>query len=155
MNRMYLVLGDWSDDGHGKTEKKLYGVNKTVLEVQEAYKASCRLTGFSFNLGEDHTGVTGRSYEESAAHQIAVRYKQDTLSKEVYLMFKEHGYDFSNWDVSDLEYIYIEENFEDLWWFFVKLSLLDVEYTPVEDTIPNINGYWDSNLNEQFAYGMY
>jgi hypothetical protein len=23
MNKMYLVLGDWSDDGHGKTDKVL------------------------------------------------------------------------------------------------------------------------------------
>jgi len=58
MNKMYLVLGDWSDDGHGKYEKVLVEVNKTIEEVQNAYKNSCKLTGISFNgSNEDFTGI--------------------------------------------------------------------------------------------------
>lgn len=43
---MKLVLGDWSDDGNGKTEEFILEVNKTVAEIQEAYKQSCKLTGY-------------------------------------------------------------------------------------------------------------
>ena len=35
---MYLVLGDWSEDGHGRSQKILVNVNKSVSEVQQAYK---------------------------------------------------------------------------------------------------------------------
>jgi hypothetical protein len=35
MNKMYLVLGDWSDDGHGKYKKILVKCNKTVKEIQD------------------------------------------------------------------------------------------------------------------------
>lgn len=155
MNKMYLVLGDWSDDGHGKTDKVLYEVNKTVEEVQEAYKQSCKLTSFRFD-NETYVGVD-RSRKIEDSHQIAVGYDNYKLSEEAYEMFKSKEFDFSDWGVEDTEDIYIEENFEELWWFFIKLSLPDLEYVnlKVEDTTPVINGYWDDNLNVQFAYGMY
>ena len=49
---MYLVLGDWSDDGHGKTEKICLEFNKTVEEIQQAYKDSCKLTGINFHSAD-------------------------------------------------------------------------------------------------------
>ena len=153
-NKMYLVLGDWSDDGHGKTDKELYEVNKTVEEVQEAYKASCRLTGFSFNHNEDFTGIK-REWKTSDLYHICTNYEDYLLKEPAYQMFKEHGFDFSDWDIEDTNDIYIEDSFEDLWWFFVGLSLPDLEYKKVQDDIPVINGYWNDNLNVQFGYGLY
>ena len=36
---MYLVLGDWSNDGHGKSEQVLFTANYPVEDIQNAYKA--------------------------------------------------------------------------------------------------------------------
>ena len=33
MNKMYLVLGDWSDDGHGKYDNILLQSNLSVKEI--------------------------------------------------------------------------------------------------------------------------
>lgn len=43
---MYLVVGDWSDDGHGKTEKFLIESNKPIQEVRAAYNKGCKIAGF-------------------------------------------------------------------------------------------------------------
>ncbi len=58
MNKMYLVLGDPSQDGHSQYDKVLFEVNKTLEEVQQAYKDSCKLTGISFNHSYDYTEKT-------------------------------------------------------------------------------------------------
>lgn len=39
-NQMDIVIGDWSDDGHGKSKKIRVSTNKTKLEMQDAYLAS-------------------------------------------------------------------------------------------------------------------
>lgn len=154
MNKMYLVLGDWSDDGHGKYDKILVESNKTVEEIQNAYKASCKLTGASFNYNEDYT-ERNRDSSEAGKYIIAARYEQGfDLAQEAKDVLKEHGLDYDSFLLEDDDSIYI---FTKLWTEFVKLSLPDLvinEFAEIE-SIPVINGYWNKNLNVQFGYGLY
>jgi len=152
MNKMYLVIGDWSDDGHGKYDKLLVRVNKSVEEVQNAYKTSCLLTGISFNGNDDFTGRK-RTWRSVEKYLIATDYEQfGTLHDETKEILKE----FNCPCIVDFEES-ASDTFPDLWFWFVKLSLPDLEYEIVQekDTTPVINGYWDKNLNVQFGYGLY
>ena len=154
MNKMYFVLGDWSDDGHGKSDKILVDVNKTVEEVQNAYKQSCKLTGISFNGNEDYT-ESGRGWEEVDKYRIAVEYENYNLSKEVLhvlLKFECPIEIFKNYQEEAYDRTYTA-----LWFWFVKLSLPGLEYKIIKDDngIPCINGYWSKNLNDTFGYGLY
>jgi hypothetical protein len=150
-NKMFLVLGDWSGDGHNISEKVLVEVNQTVPDVQRAYKASCKLTGVSFNHNEDFTG-TSRSYTIADNYRIATGYGSGLdITDEVAKAFKKHGIEFEvNEDAG------LEEQFVKLWFDFVKLSLPDLEWRipKGKDEIPCINGYW-GDLNVQFGYGLY
>jgi len=154
MNKMYLVLGDWSEDGHGKSNKILVEVNKTVEEVQNAYKNSCKLTGISFNHDEDYT-ETDRHWEIADKYRIAVEYERFDLTDEVIEVLTKFNCP------KDIIENYKEEAYENnyiaLWFWFVSLSLSDIEYSigSVKDDIPCINGYWDKNLNVGFGYGLY
>lgn len=165
MNKMYLVLGDWSSDGHGKSEKVLVESNKTVKEIQDAYKASCRLTGVSFNDDDDDDDFTGlkRDWKEKDKYHIAVDYEQGwEVSDEAKQALRAAGYDVDKhfsfgMDEDDDQ---IEDNdiiFLHRWTEFVKLSLPDliINKIPEDNSIPVINGYWDDNLNVQFGYGLY
>lgn len=166
MNKMYLVLGDWSGDGHGKYDKVLVESNKTVKEIQEAYKASCKLTGVSFNINEDFTGRK-RDWMEARKYQIATRYEQGLdasrdVSDEAKQALRDAGFDVEKHFAygMDEDNDQIEDNdviFLYLWTEFVKLSLPDliINKIPEDDNIPVINGYWDKNLNVQFGYGLY
>jgi len=154
MNKMYLVLGDWSEDGHGKSNKILIQVNKTVEEVQNAYKDSCKLTGISFNGNEDYTQIN-RLWVESSNYRIAVDYEEYKLTNEVKEVLKKFKcpkeiYENYNEEAYDITYVA-------LWFWFVSLSLPGLEYDINEDDdgIPCINGYWSKNLNVSFGYGLY
>lgn len=162
MNKMYLVLGDWSGDGHGKSEKVLVVSNKTVKEIQNAYKASCKLTGVSFNHNEDFTGQN-RDWREAKKYQIATEYEQGfKVSGEAKQALKDAGYDVDKhfafgMDEDDDQ---VEDNdviFLHIWTEFVKLSLPDliINKVPEDEDMPVINGYWDKGLNVQFGYGLY
>jgi hypothetical protein len=159
---MYLVLGDWSGDGHGKSEKVLVESNKTVKEIQNAYKASCKLTGVSFNHNDDFTGRS-RDWREAKKYQIATEYEQGfKVSDEAKQALKAAGYDADKHFAfgMDEEGDQVEDNdviFLHIWTEFVKLSLPDLVMNkiPEDDSIPVINGYWDKNLNVQFGYGLY
>jgi hypothetical protein len=72
-NKMYLVLGDWSNDGHGKHDKYLLESNVDVSVIQQAYKDSCKLTGVSFNHNEDYT-KRNRSWEIADEYRIATSF---------------------------------------------------------------------------------
>jgi hypothetical protein len=152
MNKMRLVVGDWSDDGHGKSYEKIYEVNKTVLEVQEAYKASCKLTSVSFNHNEDYTGIE-RGMRDARKYSIATGYDSPSLSEEVIeVLSKFEGFGKHIDKYGENTYI---EDFSEMWWWFTKLSIEGLEYKEIVQEIPAINGYWNGNLNVQFGCGLF
>jgi hypothetical protein len=166
MNKMYLVLGDWSDDGHGKHDKILLESNVSVKDIQQAYKDSCKLTGVSFNHNEDFT-ETNHLWEDSDKYRIADEYEDSQLSKFVFDILAKHGLTkemLKEWEPSGYDedkdgnfFLYVE-NFVELWIWFVKLSLPKntiIKTADEKNEIPCINGYWDKNLNVQFGYGLY
>jgi len=169
MNKMYLVLGDWSDDGHGKHDKILLESNVSVKDIQDAYKASCKLTGVSFNHNEDFT-ETNRDWEEADRYRIACEYEDSLLSPFVFDILAKHGLTkemlkewdkdgYSNDDGFDEHGLGLcVESYIELWIWFVKLNLPSIAIIKVADEkneIPCVNGYWDDNLNVQFGYGLY
>lgn len=151
--KSYLVLGDWSNDGHGKEDKILLETNHPVEVIQQAYKDSCKLTGVSFNHNDDFTGIK-RDYKEADKFHIATEYEQYDLSQECFEALNKFGFskDFKIDNVDDFE---LAEEFPKLWIWFVKLSLPDLEANIIKDNIPVINGYWNKNLNVQFGYGLF
>jgi hypothetical protein len=168
---MYLVLGDWSDDGHGKSDKVLLESNVDVATIQQAYKDSCKLTGVSFNHNDDFTGVKSkRKFDEADEYHIATEYERSgippkALSELIKRGFKEaflenENYEFKGWEkiVESGEDLHFDDLFVDIWIWFVKLSLpSDVVLQEVDNknNPPVINGYWNKNLNVQFGYGLY
>ena len=159
---MYLVLGDWSDDGHGKSEKILLESNVTVDVVQQAYKDSCKLTGVSFNHNEDFTGGTDNKI------QIATGYENPFIPISAIEIFREKfgltDEIIREWDQTDEieidedEPIALnDESFVNAWIWFFKLSnpKIVLKTLDEQDQIPCINGYWNDNLNVQFGYGLY
>lgn len=163
---MYLVLGDWSDDGHGKHDKILLESNVSVKDIQEAYKASCKLTGVSFNHNEDYT-ETDRDWREADRFRIACEYEDSMLSPFVFGILAKYGLTkemLKEWEPNGYDELeeggvgLCVESFIELWIWFVKLSLPSVAVIKVveeKDDIPCINGYWNDNLNVQFGYGLY
>ncbi len=163
--KVKLTIGDGSSDGHGKSEVFVYDSNKTVEEIRQAYKDSCKLTGLSFNHNQDYTELKlDWQHPEYNDRKIATEYDSNTISKLAEKILLTYGIDV--WEGFDKEYfeeddiVYIDgvEHFIDLWLKFVRLSLPDLILDEASfkkselSVIPTINS---SELNVQFGYGIF
>lgn len=164
MNKFKVPIGDWSDDGHGKCDIFTVEANYTVGELQQAYKDSCKLTGISFNHGDDFTGLNlPWNHPESDDRHIATEYEDYSISKLASTILLEHGIDvwkgFNKDAFKERENAPIDgsENLLDLIMKFINLSIpsKDLEYKIVGDDLPYLNGFWNPNLNVQFGYGLF
>lgn len=138
--RFKIDIGDPHDDGHGKHDEYIVETNKTNSEILTAYKASVELTGLAF----DDTpivvnGVTiNWQHPEYDDRKICVEYESYSPSKFAWSVLKEHGIEETD--------VY-GQDFVKLFLAFVKLSLPDLEYQIVPDTLPY--------LNINIGYGLY
>lgn len=157
-----LVLGDWSDDGHGKYEEVCFESNYPVQTIQQAYMDSCKLTGVQFNYNTDYTDGLCKGY--GSWRQPFTEYDSASLKPEAIEALREHGLDPATYcdekyTDKDLEegnsmHFYVESASE-LIMAFIKLSMpKDWTYDKIELDAHAINGYW-GKINEQFGYGLF
>ena len=153
-HKMYMVFGDWSNDGHGKSKKILIETNIPVVDMQNAYKDSCKKLGISFNHNDDFTGIE-RDWKEKLKYHICTEYEEYTLSNEVISILKENNCPLVTQLVENDNMVESIEVLLELLMWFIQQSLPNLKWKQVEDNIPVFNGYWDGNLNVQIGYGMF
>lgn len=165
--QMYLNVGDWSGDGHEKHDRILVESNLPVAEVQQAYKDSCKLTGVQLNGNEDYTGIK-RDWMTAREVQLLTEYEESKITPKQFEVLQKHGLKsemIAKWNGEDDAeetaeggyYIYGVDAYVKFWIWFTSLSNKKLKITEIPDdkNIPNINGYWDKNLNAGFGYGIY
>ena len=148
-----LVFGDWSDDGHGKSEEFVIKSNKTVEAAREAYRASCLLTGFQLHgSGDDNFTGIEFTYENEDDYQLCNNYEKNKPSQRILDILIELKYPGAA-NLTTAEGIYSEELRDILLWF-IGLSLPGFEYEVVENDVAAFNGYWGP-LNIGIGYACY
>lgn len=151
-NLLKLTLGDWSRDGHGYMEKFFIESNYNVHEVRQAYKNSCKKTGITFD-GEDN--YTGCNLDREPWRIPLTGYWENTIEDKAVTELRRFGLldrSFSTGDLVDCEFA------ADLIMKFISLSMPeDFHYEFVESVDPAepINGWWNSELNDTFCYGLF
>jgi lysyl-tRNA synthetase class II len=157
MDKIKITIGDWSQDGHNQYEEFVFEANKTVQEIRQAYKDSCKLTGLSFNHNEDYTGLNlNWQHPEYETRKIATEYEEYELSDLAKEILSKFNIDYSNYNEEPSL-----ENFIDLLINFIKLSLPDLILEEASfkkselKTIKPLNGWWTKELNCQFGYGLF
>jgi len=156
--KVKLTIGDWSQDGHNQYDEFVYESNKSVQEIRQAYKDSCKLTGIQFNHNKDYTEVIGNKY--GTERHICTEYEDNSVSDLAKEILKKHG--IKLWRDGEEDY-YIEsiEEFIDILIQFIKLSLPDLVLEEASfkkselKNIQPINGWWNDELNHQFGYGLF
>lgn len=133
MHVINLVVGDWSDDGHGKTSTYTYEVNIPQEDIQKYYTA----------------GATPEQHK--VINTIADDYEDTKLNDDHIKVLRELGYpvDSMEWatdNQNDDEPYITEEEFVDLYWHIVgnglpkDVNLIYSEIEPINANI-NIGGY--------------
>jgi hypothetical protein len=131
MNRVNLVMGDYSGDGHMQQETMLIECNLTTLEIADAYKKGRAIVGWDLS------------------ETVADEYEDNKISLEKCNRLKELGYDTGfegeGWvDEDDEEGPRISTiEFAHVYMFFVWLGNKDVVWEFVNDSTGklNIGGY--------------
>lgn len=157
-----IPIGDWSEDGHNRSKNILVRANKSIEEMREAYKKSCKLVGVQFNDPDAGDGnyadlqQTGHMFDPSLV--ICCDSDQSTLSEEQYNKLKAFDcpFDalFDGFDPNDLDDSNLgPEGFAKLILWFISLSLPEFTYEVIN--LPVLNGYWEKGFNHSFGYGLF
>jgi len=160
MHQIDIVLGDWSNDGHGKSKHVSIMINKTKFEMQKAYKASCEKLLISFD-NHNFTGIK-RDWRDAEKYQIAAEYDEYVMTKEVARILFDNNCPIikeafdEDGEYSEEGFYLDEDNIIELLMWFIQQSLPDFEWTKNGVVKPEVfNGYWDENLNIQIGYGLF
>lgn len=125
MNTINLVLGDWSHDGHGKSETVTIETNLTVKQIANAYKKGSKKIGF------DLTEEVASEYEDSSLPIDVV----DSLNDAGFDVEKEVG--MYNDELDSLD----TDNFVKIYLFIVGVGAPSFKYKIVHNVDINIGGY--------------
>lgn len=128
-----LIVGDWSGDGHEKTEIIEIKCNLPLEELQMAYKKGSKKVGFDF------INIVATDYEDSILHSKEWK-KLEKLGCKIKLVLC-HGTDKQNPDY-DLDYD--GSSYVEILLFICSLGHPDLKYKFVEKDWTNqwtIGGY--------------
>jgi hypothetical protein len=146
----WLVIGDWSDDGHSDKQFIAFRCTHDEKAVQKAYLAACKKGNVA--LHEDH--------KSGAEHVIACDYEDSKLRPDARKALKDLGVDLSllggNPDDADDAGTYLgPQDIVVLFAEMVKTQIDGFNYKLPENTrLPTLNGFWKKDFNLQFGYGV-
>ena len=121
MYQIRLTIGDWSDDGHGRTADFIVNSNQPVEEVREAH----------FKIQET-TGVDIES--------ICSEYEEDEIDEESVEILKDMGFQFSN-STGMGDGITNPAEMARLWVFLLQKAEPNLKLEIQNDDIPNLHFY--------------
>lgn len=119
MHRFWMTIGDWSSDGHGKSEDFLISSSAPVEQVREAH----------YRI----KGVTGIDIED-----ICSRYGEDEVDAETVESLKRMGFLFENNSGMGDGILSVEEMAK-LWLFLLQQADRELELALIEDDIPSLH----------------
>ena len=155
MNNTYkITVGDWSDDGHGKTVDLTFTTNKTADEIRQGYWDSCVKTGVAFHHDdladmENFNKMSSKADLAKIGHRILADYGEYTISPEVIDIFLSFGFDGEKGSLC----VSARGLGEMILWF-VGLSVEGFQWE-ASAGVESINGFWNNSLNVQFGYGLF
>lgn len=120
-----LVVGDWSGDGHDKTENIFIKCNRSIDEVNEAYKAGTKIVGFDL------------------VDSLCEEYEDRRIPIEAVTSLQDNGIEI-DWDDEvdpDVGVNIYHEEFVEIYLAIVKLGDPDFKYERQSPPVINIGGY--------------
>lgn len=149
----WIVVGDWSNDGHNEKEFISFRCTHDEAAVQKAYLAACKKGNVA--LHEEHK-------KDDAEHIICCSYQEQQMTPEARRALKELGVDLTLLqDYSEEDEDSDEGTFlgpQDIVAIFAEMVRTQIDgfawEFPESSRLPTLNGYWKKGFNLQFGYGV-
>lgn len=128
-NKIKLVVGDYSRDGHEKSTDVYISCNLTAKEIEKAYKKGVKVVGLDVR------------------ENVASEYQDSYVLKEHYEKLKKAGYTeelepYDNDAETSTKFYINDDSFAEMFMFVAKVGNPDLEYELVEDSDSvNVGGY--------------
>lgn len=125
VNSVQLNVGDWSSDGHGKTETISFTANRTAKQVRNAYTKGSKKIGIDLVDG------------------VCEEYEDNTLPKDIFEKLEKAGFAVNEIDEYEGKYTLYPETFAMIYMFIASLGDEKLSYKMDEnyDNRINIGGY--------------
>jgi hypothetical protein len=137
-----IVIGDWSSDGHEKSDQFTFECNAEEADIKKAYLQAVKRSGISLHRDKDATS-------------ICCEYEDNRLNEDVIEKLKEIGVDFTEIHLEDEDGgTIVPEDVARLFFGMVKTQIPGFEYKLIENP-KTINGFWSKDFNHSFGYGCY
>lgn len=141
--QMRYTIGDYSDDGHGKTDVLSIAASHPFEEIKKAYAKSVQSTGIDF-IDVVACGYENRTYPLKKFMELGL--DQETAN------FENFG--DSQDQSSEIGAITSPEHYLLLITWFCKLSLPDLVIEEVESSTPDFQSIGIAGY-EQHGYGLF
>ena len=127
MYRFKIVMGDWSNDGHGMKEDFVVESTHPETELRAAFRKSVDKMNIGFDCNSD------------TKYHVACEYDDNIVCKEVVDIFLENGLNEDDWDIEQTGEIRLTDPdslvYMILW--FISCSMPeDFKYEIVAEDIP-------------------
>jgi hypothetical protein len=120
---MNLVIGDWSDDGHGKTDVNTISCSISNRALEKAYVKGTEIVGFDFS------------------ETVAVEWQDSSIPIEKVKRLEELGWINRLEDADEESYSIYTDMFLDIWMFIAKLGDPSLQWEKVKNSDVHIGGY--------------
>lgn len=128
-NKIRLVVGDWSKDGHEKSSDVYISCNLTAKEIEKAYKKGAKAIGLDVR------------------ETVASEYQDPYLLKEHYEKLKKAGYKeelepYDDTEKTPTKFYINDDCFAEMFMFVAKVGNPALEYELAENSESvNVGGY--------------
>lgn len=129
MKTIELVLGDWSDDGHGKTESFYIKTEEDIDDINSAYKKGSEIIGFWLD------------------EEVCYEYENNVMEDDVFEKLEASGFPLLQEIIDNEMYLY-EDVFTKIYLHVVSIGFKELfgrdfyfEYARKNIPTINIGGY--------------
>lgn len=107
-----VILGDWSDDGHGKTKTFIIECNLSEQDLNRAYRAGVEIIGFDFK------------------EEVASDYDDATINRGLLKILRSKGVkiSFEDYDPDDYEICIDPDDYLEMYMGVCKLGNPNLNY---------------------------
>lgn len=142
MHTYRIVIGDWSDDGHGHSDEFIVKVSHDLKAIQTAYRAAVKESGVALDRGSE------------ADFNLCCEYDDQEIPKGAVERLASFGIKIPHEAIDAAGSVHPDPS--DMAWLFMEMVKSQIDGFSYEFIEPpeSINGFW-GDLNVMIGYGCY